>query len=170
MSREVTPISEIPGEAPTPVQVGHSGWNLLHSMAAKYPMCPTPEVQTRMREFLNSFVYFYPCEMCSEHMRNEIETRTQSGTNATAFQNKLTLSGYMCDLHNSVNKLNFKPEYNCDPLNVLKRWHPTYPDFEDDSTHSPKTDSAKIIHTDDLDPESIMRRLKKCDMWCPKEQ
>ena len=58
-------------------------------------------------------------------MRRELERHPP------VVDNKREASRYICILHNKVNKLLHKDEYNCDPDVVLKRWHPTYPEMDD---------------------------------------
>ena len=165
---------EIPGDAPSPLDVGRAGWTILHSIAAKYPMRPEPAVQARMHNFLDSFVSFYPCDFCSTHMQEEIQKReTASRSKPSPFRDKLTLSSYICELHNSVNALNGKPAYSCAPEHVLRRWHPTFPDIDDepgdDDVPSDRKQESGKVSDDETDPMKIMQRLKKCEVWCPRE-
>ncbi|EKF30376.1 2Fe-2S iron-sulfur cluster binding domain containing protein, putative [Trypanosoma cruzi marinkellei] len=54
--------------------------------------------------------------------------------NPPVVTDKLAVNRYLCEFHNTVNKNLSKPIYNCDPMVVLRRWHPTFPDMEDQPT------------------------------------
>lgn len=53
--------------------LGFYTWNYLHTMAAYYPELPTDNEKTLMKNFIQSFAYFYPCKVCSKDFQNDIK-------------------------------------------------------------------------------------------------
>jgi hypothetical protein len=118
----------IPGAPPTPTEVGNAGWIILHTAAAAFPNAPSREQQLAMRDFITSWSNVYACSHCAYHMR------TVLGSKPPVVDNKRAVSQYVCELHNNVNYMLGKETYDCDPDVVLKRWHPTYPNMDDEPT------------------------------------
>ncbi|RNE94817.1 putative 2Fe-2S iron-sulfur cluster binding domain containing protein [Trypanosoma rangeli] len=122
------PLKEIPGKCPTPGNLGHAGWDVLHTAAAVYPYRPSPLQQEAFAAFLHSWSHVYACSHCGYHMRRYLKR------NPPVVTDKLALNRYLCEFHNTVNKSVKKPMYDCDPMTVLRRWHPTFPNMEDQPT------------------------------------
>ncbi|KEG08121.1 2Fe-2S iron-sulfur cluster binding domain containing protein [Trypanosoma grayi] len=136
---EQEPLKEISGKCPTPGELGHSGWNVLHSAAAVYPYKPTPLQQEAFRSFIHGWSHVYACTHCAYHMRRYLER------NPPVVTDKLALNRYMCEFHNTVNKSVGKRVYDCDPMIVLRRWHPKYPDMEDQPTVEEQIEAQKKL-------------------------
>lgn len=119
---DATKASTIPGACPTPVELGNSGWNILHSSAAIYPYHPTRKQQAIMRGYLEGWSHFYACRWCAHHLRGWMAEHPPQ------VSDKLAVTRYVCEMHNAVNEHTGKEQYDCDPMNVLKRWHPGFPD------------------------------------------
>jgi FAD-linked sulfhydryl oxidase len=69
---------EYEAEMPCPadiIELGHSTWAFLHSMAAYYPDQPTPAQQQLMRQLIEGVGEFYPCPSCAAHMRHQLQSR-----------------------------------------------------------------------------------------------
>ncbi|KAJ9450020.1 Mitochondrial FAD-linked sulfhydryl oxidase ERV1 [Diplonema papillatum] len=112
-------------EAPTPEAIGHAGWTILHTVAAAYPPQPTAQQQKRMWDFLNTWSHVYPCTHCAAHMRIDMRTDPPN------VNGKEGLSIWTCKLHNKVNDMVGKDPFPCNMDDIMRRWHPTYPNFND---------------------------------------
>lgn len=60
---------------PTKAALGSGSWDLLHSMAAWYPDNPTPNEETLIRQFFNSFARFYPCTWCADDFQRNLKKK-----------------------------------------------------------------------------------------------
>ena len=222
-------VNVIPGRCPSSEDIGRAGWNILHTMAAAYPSHPTSSQKQNMDHFLHNWSYLYACQHCAVNMRAEfregngfsqwkpdpvVEQKFMSNSSHDSSEtkrfyfpvdSKLTITRFLCELHNNVNHRLNKPIYDCDPSVVLRRWHPGYPNIEDeesltetddrlvyqgaaDSANSFSTPSANPSSStvddswkrtegttvenskDSMDTETILERLKKCGVWCPKNE
>lgn len=52
-------------------ELGRNTWSFLHTMAANYPTNPTNQQQEDMKEFMNLFGKFFPCEYCAKDFRKK---------------------------------------------------------------------------------------------------
>ena len=50
-------------------------WFSLHNGAAKYPENPSSHMKEKVKGFIMGIPYMIPCEKCSEHARDYIESR-----------------------------------------------------------------------------------------------
>ncbi|RKO87142.1 ERV/ALR sulfhydryl oxidase domain-containing protein, partial [Blyttiomyces helicus] len=95
-------------------ELGRSTWSFLHTMAAYYPPQPTPTDRTMMSGFVDALARFYPCGHCAEHLRNVVKERPPDTSSPRA------LSRWFCEVHNEVNVMNGKEEFDCEK--VFERW------------------------------------------------
>ena len=103
--------SESPPDSET---LGRSAWTLIHTIASKYPDCPTQQDRVQMKEFLVSLSRYYPCPMCAAHLKAYLEKYEPDLTN------RASLRQWLCHLHNNVNQRLAKQTFDCSRL--PERW------------------------------------------------
>ncbi|VDK72879.1 unnamed protein product [Litomosoides sigmodontis] len=91
----------------TTEKLGNSTWNLLHTIAAYYPLKPTVEQQKNASTLMDLLGKIYPCSHCAEDLRQDLAKHPPDVEDRERF------SLWMCGLHNRVNKKLGKPEYDC---------------------------------------------------------
>ncbi|KAL3990335.1 Erv1 / Alr family protein [Acanthocheilonema viteae] len=99
-----------PGRTDCPVTIeklGNSTWNLLHTIAAYYPLKPTLEQKKNATTLMDLLGKIYPCSHCAEDLRQDLAKHPPDVEDREKF------SVWMCGLHNRVNKKLGKPEYDC---------------------------------------------------------
>ncbi|GJQ78914.1 putative sulfhydryl oxidase [Trypoxylus dichotomus] len=101
-------------------ELGRKSWGLLHTMAAKYPRHPTDAEKRDMSVFFTLFAKFYPCEMCAADLRKDLKE------DPPKTDSRETLSQWLCQLHNKVNRKLHKPEFDCSKVN--ERWNDGWAD------------------------------------------
>ena len=101
-------------------ELGRNTWGFLHTMAAYYPDKPTVEQQEDMSKLITLFSKFYPCDHCAEDFRESIKK------NEPETKSQFTLSKWMCERHNEVNRKLGKPEFDCSK--VTERWRDGWKD------------------------------------------
>jgi len=78
---------------------GPAGWIFLHSIVQNYPWNPTPQQKIYYRRFLSDVGQVLPCRYCRESYQKFAED-----LNDKALQNRKTLTKWLYNLHNKVNK------------------------------------------------------------------
>lgn len=81
---------------------GRPAWTFLHSIALCYPVNPAPIDRQRYQLFFLTLPYVLPCVSCQEHLLRYLSDHHRSFERA--FDNRLTLSMFVMDLHNFVNR------------------------------------------------------------------
>jgi hypothetical protein len=84
---------------------GGPAWEFLHAGTWAYPENPTKEQQTLARIFYESLPYQLPCGVCEGHCANYIRD------NPPATKNRESLTRWLWNFHNAVNKRLGKPEH-----------------------------------------------------------
>lgn len=77
---------------------GPALWKFLHSMAANYPVDPTPQYRASSRQFFYSLRHLLPCETCRVHYSTLIVKRQPQTESAQSLQE------WVLWLHNEVNR------------------------------------------------------------------
>ncbi|KAF2076252.1 hypothetical protein CYY_002430 [Polysphondylium violaceum] len=96
------------------IELGNSGWTLLHTMAAYYPTHPNESKKQEMKEFLHSFSKVYPCNVCAKDFQDILHTTPPELSSQDDF------AQWLCRAHNRVNVHLGKPKFDCSL--VSSRW------------------------------------------------
>lgn len=91
---------------PDPNFWGPALWTSMHNITFYYPEDPTEDQKMQYRDFFTSIKYVLPCETCREHYEKNIEKNFPLNA---ALKNRDTLSRWLVDLHNAVNRRLNKP-------------------------------------------------------------
>ena len=91
----------------TKQEIGRNTWSLLHSIAASYPNEPTKEDKQQVTNFLYGLANLFPCKICGSHL---LKMLNKEGVHADSREE---LVNYICKIHNIVNKVLNKPQFDC---------------------------------------------------------
>lgn len=94
---------------PTPIQAwSRPVWHAMHSLTFTYPESEPSVIQKHsMRAYIAATADVLPCKMCREHFSARIaDTATDWDT---VLESRETLSKWLVNLHNSVNREKGKP-------------------------------------------------------------
>ena len=100
--------------APRLTEWGSAGWQFLHSVSFAYPEAPSPDDRQKMLTFLTSVGYVLPCKLCRAHYEAYVRTRL----NSTTLDSRETLSRFVVDMHNDVNRRLRKHEVGYEQVKV----------------------------------------------------
>ena len=95
-------------------ELGRAAWAHLHTMAAYYPLQPSPGEQLDMRSFVLLYMRQYPCLYCRDRTMEEVER------NPPRVHDRAALSEWLCEVHNEVNERLGKQSFDC--KRVDERW------------------------------------------------
>lgn len=104
------------GCPPDTEQLGRATWTFLHTTAAYYPENPTPAQRTRMLGLLFALPVLYPCWYCAKHLGENMQL------NPPDVSSRVSLSRWLCERHNEVNKRKGKPLFDCSIKSTDERW------------------------------------------------
>ena len=96
--------------------LGTGTWGLLHSIAANFPEKPSTVEKVQARRFFDALGDLYPCTVCKEDFRREIDEHPPDVSSREA------LSVWVCERHNEVNAKLGKPTVDCTLKTLDKRW------------------------------------------------
>ena len=102
----------------TKPEIGRRTWALLHSIANTFPENPSENDKNMMKKFLYGLARNYPCKVCGGHL---IRMLDKKGIN---MNNKKEFINYICNIHNIVNKVLNKTEFDCDK--AYNVWNENY--------------------------------------------
>ena len=91
----------------TKQEIGRNTWSILHSIAASYPNEPTKEDKQQVTNFLYGLANLFPCKICGSHL---LKMLNKEGVHADSREE---LVNYICKIHNIVNKVLNKPQFDC---------------------------------------------------------
>ncbi|KAJ6013391.1 FAD-linked sulfhydryl oxidase ERV2 [Penicillium herquei] len=91
-------------------ELGRATWKYFHTVMARFPEKPTQDEQDALRSYIHLFARLYPCGECAEHFQQHLSKYPPqvSSRNAAA--------GWACFIHNEVNAMLEKPEFDCTNL------------------------------------------------------
>lgn len=90
-----------------PKVFGPAYWFTYHTMAANYPVNPSPIYREKMKGYILGIPYTLPCENCADHATAYIESiKTNLDSIISSRDN---LFNFFVDFHNYVNKRYGKP-------------------------------------------------------------
>jgi hypothetical protein len=92
---------------------GKPFWNVMHSVTFTYPEHPTDEDKERIRTFFNMIPFFLPCSICGLHF---VKEKMDMPLTDEVLASMDSLSRWLVDVHNSVNRRLKKPELAYDTI------------------------------------------------------
>lgn len=95
-------------------ELGRATWSFLHTLSVNLPENPSSQQKSDLKQFMNLFSKFYPCEPCAQDLRQDITQHPVDVSSGTAF------ARWLCGAHNRVNRKLGKEEFDCDK--VFERW------------------------------------------------
>ena len=98
------------------LEMGRSGWTLLHSVAAYYPEQPTVNQTSHAVQLVESVAQLFPCHACAEDMQHYVAAHPVRASN------RQELSIWMCEAHNHVNQQLDRESFECTLSALDKRW------------------------------------------------
>ncbi|KAJ5491250.1 FAD-linked sulfhydryl oxidase ERV2 [Penicillium diatomitis] len=101
------------GNATAKAELGRATWKYFHTVMARFPEKPTEDQQDALRSYIHLFARLYPCGECAEHFQQHLNKYPPqvSSRNAAA--------GWACFIHNEVNAMLEKPEFDCTNLGAF---------------------------------------------------
>ena len=81
---------------------GPSMWHYLHTMSFNYPINPDNKTKKQYLNFFMSLQHILPCRYCRENFKKNIKSVP---LNKTTMKNRDTLSKWLYNLHEEINRL-----------------------------------------------------------------
>ncbi|RLV91209.1 FAD-linked sulfhydryl oxidase ERV2 [Spathaspora sp. JA1] len=111
---EITEIPFMPkmANATLRAELGRASWKLFHTILARYPDTPSESERKTLENYINLFAQVYPCGDCARHFMKLLQKYPPQT------KSRKTAALWGCDVHNKVNKVLKKQEYDC--TNILE--------------------------------------------------
>jgi hypothetical protein len=77
-------------------------WHILHTISFNYPVNPTDEQKKYYYKFYSNLTNILPCRYCRENLSSNLKKLPLT---MDVFKSRDTLSKYVYDLHETVNKM-----------------------------------------------------------------
>lgn len=102
----------------TPNDWGPFGWKFLHFSTLGYPNNPTEQDKIKYKKFYESLGDVLPCILCANHYKENLKIHTLD----KALESRENLILWGINMHNEVNKKNWKKQYKYDEgvMEILK--------------------------------------------------
>ena len=91
----------------TKPEIGRHSWAILHSIANGLPDNPSEEEKKLMKKFMYGLAKSYPCKVCGGHLLKMLDKK------GVKINSKKEFGEYLCNIHNIVNKVLNKSEFDC---------------------------------------------------------
>lgn len=85
---------------------GKHGWTFLHAIGFTYPIAPTAVEKQQYQAFFDALQHVLPCPQCREHYGKQFKQRPSN-----TFASRETLSRWLVEIHNRVNRTRGQTEY-----------------------------------------------------------
>jgi FAD-linked sulfhydryl oxidase len=79
----------------------------MHTMTARFPLEPTAEERTALKQWITLLSRLYPCGECAEHFQLLLKQYPPQTSSRDA------ASQWACAVHNKVNERLEKPMFDC---------------------------------------------------------
>lgn len=97
--------------------LGHSTWNLIHTIAEYIPEQPTEEEQRQIASFMELLATLYPCSICRDDFIEYVQR------NPPRVQSRDEFALWCCEMHNDVHVKLGKDPVPCDREALRERWY-----------------------------------------------
>ncbi|KAJ5092028.1 hypothetical protein NUU61_006898 [Penicillium alfredii] len=95
------------GNATAKAELGRAAWKYFHTVMARFPEKPTQDQQDALRSYIYLFARLYPCGECASHFQQHITKYPPQ------VSSRKSAAGWLCFIHNEVNAMLDKPEFDC---------------------------------------------------------
>ena len=94
---------------------GPGAWTFLHTITIHYPDNPNEDQKFYHKQLFENLRYTIPCEKCANHYSENLKKYPLE----PALESKTTLTKWLIDIHNEVNKKNGKRIYSYEEVEKI---------------------------------------------------